>query len=197
MSLFTASLLAAVLGSVPLFAGEHPEHPTKKSPPKKESKWVEDKAVMEDFALAVEDYVEERTEEVGAFEVLDDQTGKTWELLLVNVHKHRIARLAEDKFFACADFKTAEGGKTKVDLDFFVTRTDDGWEVDEVLVHKVNGRPRYVYNDRNERVPVGQAKPAQGGKGKPQLKPMDAPKGGGSREHPAGHEHPAGQEHPG
>ena len=64
----------------------------------------------------------------------------------------RIARHAQERG---ADFKTVEkGAKDKLDLDFYATKGPDGWKIDKTVIHKVNGKPRYTYNDKNEMVPV-------------------------------------------
>lgn len=185
--------------AVPIaWAGEHPsgsEHPTgqehpsggkthKKKKKKSKKSWVKHAATMKAFVHAVEGHVGMKSADEGSFTVYDKTLDKTWELKLVRIHKNRIARLGENKFFACADFKTAaKGEETKIDLDFFVTREGEDWNVDEVLVHKINGKPRYTYNAKNERVPVGDKK----NRGKKKKK---------GHEHPAGDEHPAGNEHP-
>lgn len=190
-----AILLLACLFAAPSMtaAAEHPEHPKahRKAKPKKKKapkqKWVQDKATMDAFVEAVEEYISSKEEEEGAFKVRDGELGKTWDLSLLRIHKDRIARLGEDKFFACADFEES-GGKAKktLDLDFFVTRGEDGtFAVDEIPVHKVEGKPRYTYNDANERVPVPGAKKKPAGKSKKKEHP-EHPTGGG-------HEHP---EHP-
>lgn len=187
------AVLAAVLAAPAIaVAGEHPsEHPTSsrsrkkkrherpKKKAQKKGKWVSHKKTMRAFVKSVQGYVKMKVADEGSFNVYDDKLDKTWELKLVRIHKKRIARLGEDKFFACADFKTvARGKKTKIDLDFFVTRNDGDFNVDEVLVHKVGGKARYTYNSKNQRVPVKAMKH--------------------KREHPKGskHEHPSGSEHP-
>ena len=187
--LLTAAVAFALLVPVSARAGEHPEHPTKKGghehPAKKSGKkakdaqWVSDKKLMGQFSQAVKDFVAEESEETGAFEVYDEELDKTWSLKLAKVHEDRIARLSPEEFFACADFVSTDGKKTNVDLDFFADLTEDGWEVTEVLVHKISGKPRYNYR-------------------------YDAKKGewvrdevGGEKKKPAKHEHPeGGHEHP-
>jgi len=188
--------------------GEHPEHPTKKSAEhptkehaehpakkhkkkKKKGKWVKSSKTMKAFVSAVEEYVAEKEENEGSFKVRDNKLDKTWKLSLVRIHKKRIARLGEDKFFACADFETVGKGKRKtLDLDFFVTRDEDGsFVVDEIPVHKVNGKRRYTYNNNNERVSVKAKKKKK--KKKMRRKKKKKKK---KHEHPSGgHEHP---EHP-
>lgn len=193
MKRFMIVVLTAVLAAPAVsIAGEHPsehskgkrEHPKKKT--KKKEKWVSHKKTMKAFVKAVEGHVKMKVADEGSFNVYDDKLDKTWELELVRIHKKRIARLGENKFFACADFKTAaKGKKTKIDLDFFVSRDDGDFSVDEVLVHKVSGKPRYTYNSKNQRVPVKAKKHKQ-----------EHPKGKKKHEHPKGGEHPSGSEHP-
>lgn len=92
----------------------------------------------------------------GAFKVQDDKLGKEWELKLIRVHKHKIVHLGAESFFACADFKTVgKGRKENLDLDFYATKGPDGWKIDKTLVHKVGGKPRYTYNQKNEMIPAG------------------------------------------
>ena len=183
MSMKIAALAAALALTGTAWAGEHPkEHPTgKKEHPKKSKasakQWVKDKKTMGAFVTAVEDYVEAKRKEEGAFRVHDSELDKTWDLKLVKIHKKRIARLGENEFFACADFETVGKGKKKrLDLDFFVSRNAAGeFVVDEIPVHKLEGKPRYTYNAANQRVPVESEK-----------KSAEHPKAGG-KEHP---EHP-------
>ena len=150
--------LAIIMGlalPVALMAAEHPEHPHSKEHPT--SQKDQEKTLREQFNKAVKDYVE-KARVGGGFKVHDDKLNKDWDLKLVKVHKNKIVHLSDKPYrcFACADFKsTAKGDKTKVDLDFYATKDDkDVYAVEKVLIHKVNGQPRYTYNDKNEMVPV-------------------------------------------
>ncbi|MBI3297013.1 MAG: hypothetical protein HYZ75_02535 [Elusimicrobia bacterium] len=165
-----AFLIAAALAA-PLFAGEHPEHPTAAEHPAPKAAassehrkkgehpaghehpvgskaWT--KQMSKDYTKAVEAYVAKAPK---GFKVKDDKLGKEWTLKLIGVHKKRVAHLGGKKFFACADFKSV-GSKDKLDLDFYASKAGDSWTIDQVLIHKVNGKARYTYNDKNERVPV-------------------------------------------
>ena len=130
------------------------EHPTGHEHPVGSKAWT--KQMSGEFTKAVEQHVAEKSADLGAFKVSDEKLGKDWALKLVGVHKKRVAHLGDGRFFACADFKpVAKGSKDKVDLDFYATKKDDGgWTIDKVLIHKVNGKPRYTYNEKNEIVPV-------------------------------------------
>ena len=162
---------AALVLAVAAKAAEHPkEHPTggmdqntapaapatpatPAEPPKVGSKeWIKD--MNKEYVKAVEDNVK-AAKASGGFKVHDEKLNKDWALALEHVHKDRIAYLGNNTFFACADFhSTAAKDMTKVDLDFYATKTDAGWKVEKVLVHKINGKARYTYNMKNEMVPV-------------------------------------------
>lgn len=162
--------LAAALMATPLQAAEHPhehpmdaqtqekgktaEHPQGHEHPVGSKAWT--KQMNRAFTQAVEEHVAHKSAaEGGAFKMKDDKLGKEWALKLVGVHKKRVAHLGDLHFFACADFKSIEkGSKDRIDLDFYATKTGQGWNIDKVLVHKVNGEPRYTYNEKNEMTPV-------------------------------------------
>jgi hypothetical protein len=178
-------LTAALALALPAAAGEHPEHPKGHEHPGKEhadkhehpgrGKKAAHKELMKEFVAAVEgDISAKAAGSGGKFMVSDEALKKDWGLKLLRIHKHKIARLSENSFFACADFKETEG-KGKVDLDFYVSKSDAGWKVDKVLVHKVDGKPRFTYNEKNEIVPLEE-------------------KTSKEHEHPKGGEHP--KEHP-
>ena len=165
-------VIALALASVgaTLRAGEHPkehpaavptqdqakpnEHPKGHEHPVGSKAWT--KQMSKEFTKAVEDYVAQKSKAEGdAFKIKDDKLNREWGLALIGVHKKRVAHLGNQRFFACADFKPVEkGSKDKVDLDFYATKTGDEWKIEKVLIHKVNGDPRYTYNDKNEMVPV-------------------------------------------
>jgi hypothetical protein len=156
----------ALASAAPSWAGEHPkEHPTASGQehPKEESKGKKNehpvgskhwnKQMRREFNEAVEDHVR-RMSAGGAFKVQDEKLGKEWELKLIGVHKKKIVHLGGESFFACADFKTVGGEKAKLDLDFYATKSPDGWKIDKTVIHKVDGKPRYTYNEKNEMVPA-------------------------------------------
>ena len=165
---FSLALTSAVMSQ----AAEHPkEHPTAAPPKQQTAKpsakeehpaghehpvgskaW--NKQMRKEFNEVVENHVKKQSVD-GAFKVTDEKLGKAWPLKLVGVHKKRIVQLEGNSFFACADFKTVEkGAKDKLDLDFYATKGPDGWKIDKTVIHKMNGKPRYTYNDKNEMVPV-------------------------------------------
>lgn len=112
------------------------------------------KAMQARYSKTVEGYVSRQSKKSGAFVVPDALLSREWSTKLVRIHKDRIVELSDGQFFACADFKEKAGDKKMLDLDFYVSKKGTDWIVDEVLLHKVEGKPRYIYNDNNERVPV-------------------------------------------
>lgn len=161
MKIFAFSLLSAVL-PLAVFAAEHPtghEHPAGHEHPKNEPAAKAENPGAMDVRKVFTDVVMahikgEAKKGNGAFTVKDDSAGKDRMLQLTRLHKDKIVKLSEDEAFACADFKTVKGGKDKLDLDFYVSKEGDGWKVSRVVIHKVNAKPRYTYNDANEMVPV-------------------------------------------
>ena len=157
----------AVIAAVSLRAAEHPkEHPTSEHPkehPKEKgqehpsTKATDKETIKKEFSATVKAHIDKQSQaNNGAFVVNDNVLKKNWALKLVRIHEDKIVSLADAKFFACADFMETGAGTTKLDLDFYVSKVGGNWVVDKVLVHKVNDKPRYTYNDKNEMVPVTQ-----------------------------------------
>ena len=142
---------AAEHPAAPAPAKEHPkghEHPVGSKP------WV--KQMDKEYTAAVKDFVKQ-ADKAGGFKVHDDKLNKEWALKLKRIHEDRIQYLGHDTFFACADFNSAaKGDKSKLDLDFYAMKGADGWKMDKILVHKVDGQARYTYNEKNEMVPAAQ-----------------------------------------
>ncbi len=117
---------------------EHPsEHPQSA---KKVSVDQIDKAIRAD--------VDQKAKAAGGkFPVQDDVLNRTWELELVLVHKDKLQALEDGRYFACVDFKAADG--TMVDVDFYLKKDGDKLVVTDTTVHKINGKARYHYEEKN------------------------------------------------
>ena len=77
--------------------------------------WTEQ--ITQEFVETIERYLPKQPR--GIFTVKDEKLDKDWDLKLVKVLKKRVVHLGDQRFFACADFKTVgKGKKDKVDLDF-------------------------------------------------------------------------------
>lgn len=147
---------------------EHPEHPTsakkehehptgsKEHPKEHPNQAADDKSFQDDFEKVVKNYLRAEAKKTGgAYTIHDDVAKKNWKLELVKVHKNKICMLQEGKSsFACADLKEVNGAN-KLDLDFYATKSDDGkMSMEKVLIHKMNGKPRFTYDKENNVVPV-------------------------------------------
>ncbi len=146
-------VLAAVLclaATVGLRAQEHPmEHPKKTtSAAKPISTATLEKAIKEQIA-------EKAKANGGKLGVKDDVLNKTWQLDLVKVHTDKLTQLDDNTYFACVDFKAADG--TPVDVDFYMKNDNGKLSLSDTTVHKVNGKPRFNYEKKGnywERVKV-------------------------------------------
>jgi len=143
MKKFFLLVLALSLSVVPAFAQqkEHPkEHP--QNPPSGK------KLSTDDIDAAIRAHIEEKSKASGSrFEVRDDVLNKTWSLELVRVHKDKLQALADGRYFACVDFKAPDA--TMVDVDFFLKKDGDKLAVTDTTVHKVDGKARYNYEEKN------------------------------------------------
>ena len=101
------------------------------------------------MAKSIQSYVTEHsTNRVFVFH--DAKTGKDLSLTLEKVHRDKLSAVGPDLYFACADFKGAEGHT--YDLDFFAQGTNQNLKVieKETSVHKVDGEPRYNWHYNND-----------------------------------------------
>ena len=142
-SLALAVALSTALSAVSALAQqkEHPkEHP--QNPPS------EKKVSTDDIDAAIRAHIEEKSKASGGrFEVRDDVLNKTWSLELVRVHKDKLQALADGRYFACVDFQAADA--TTVDVDFFLKKDGDKLAVTDTTVHKIDGKARYNYEEKN------------------------------------------------
>ncbi len=154
LSLSLVFAAAACLATSPLLAQEQPakkEHPSqekKKEHPGQEHPKSSGKVTTEDIDQAIRAHIEEKTKSSGGrFPVNDSVLNKTWELDLVRVHKDKLTPLADGTYFACVDFKAADGAE--VDVDFFLKKEGDRLAVTDTSVHKINGKARYSYKEKD------------------------------------------------
>ncbi len=78
---------------------------------------------------------------------------------LVRVHTEYLATLSPTRHFACVDMVDTEG--EFYDVDFFMEGPRGNMRVTETTVHKINGRPLYLWKQAEDktwgRVPVDEA----------------------------------------
>jgi hypothetical protein len=142
-SLALAISLSAALPAVSALAQqkEHPkEHP--QNPPSGK------KLSTDDIDAAIRAHIDEKSKTSGGrFEVRDDVLNKTWSLELVRVHKDKLQALADGRYVACVYLKAPDAAM--VDVDFFLKKDGDKLAVTDTTVHKVDGKARYNYEEKN------------------------------------------------
>lgn len=165
--IFTLTVFAYLLAVGPALPQEHPqedpkkEHPqTKKEHPKQEHPKEHPKAeAAKAFTTADLEQVIKADiaakERRGFFRLKDPVDKKTWRLKLDRVHTDKLTQLDPDTYFACVDFNASDG--KKVDVDFFLKRKDGKLVMTDTTIHKVNGVPRYAWQEQEgfwKRVPI-------------------------------------------
>ncbi len=186
---------------------EHPaEHPKKTEQPKAEHPKAEHpakKMTTADIDTAITAHITEGSKADGKFHAKDNVLNKTWDLTLVKVHKDKLTALDAENYFACVDLKADDG--TMVDVDFFLKGDHGKLVVTDTSVHKINGEPRYMYEEKDgfwARVDTAahEHPKAEAKKEHPKAEAKEHPKAEApaseKKEHPAGEkkEHPAGEE---
>lgn len=144
-SFSVSSLAAQQTNPTPKPAPEKKEHP-KEHPA--EHPGSGSKVSTADIDKAIRAHIEKISgASHGSFPVKDDVLKKTWELKLDRVHNDKLQALADGRYFACVDFKAADG--TPVDVDFFMKKEGEGLAVTDTTVHKVDGKARYGYEEKD------------------------------------------------
>jgi len=99
-------------------------------------------------AEAITSYVAaESKQRGGSFPVPALTGGEALGLTLDTVHRERLSRLADGRYFACADFKDTKGNT--YDVDIFMRAESKGLVPADIIVHKVNGTPRFTWAERD------------------------------------------------
>lgn len=123
-------------GSGRLQADEHPElaHLTQVS--------------TDSLADAIASYVRSESKgRAGAFPIPNPNGGEPLGLTLTTVHRERVSRLADGRYFACADFTGVDGNT--YDVDIFMRAESKGLVPADIIVHKVKGAPRFNWIERD------------------------------------------------
>jgi len=134
---FTAAMLPFALAEHPK---EHPsEHPSEHPAPKKKE------VTTSDIADGIKKHIDDGTKMGGGKFKLKDGD-KELSLALDKVHNDKLANLGGGSYFACVDFKGDDGNT--YDVDFFLSGDAGAMKVTETIVHKVNGQPRYNWEQK-------------------------------------------------
>jgi hypothetical protein len=100
---------------------------------------------------AMSDYVAEKSKKTGTFDIYDKKARKARKLSLIRVHE-RVGKTG-NYYYSCADFKDM-GSNEMLDLDLDVEHKNGKLSVKDVRIHKVNGKERYTYDAKDNRIPV-------------------------------------------
>jgi hypothetical protein len=104
--------------------------------------------VTKDIQDGIEKHIEEQTRLGEGF--FKHPFGESeLKLKLVRVHTEYLANLGPRRHFACVDLASSDGDV--YDLDFFLAGDPGEMTVTETTVHKVNGQPLYVWEQRHDK----------------------------------------------
>lgn len=114
--------------------------------------------VTADIQAGIEQHIDEQIRAgSGYFRLPFDH--RQLHLKLVRVHTEYLANLGPRRHFACVDLVGTDG--EVYDVDFFLAGDPGAMTVTETTVHKINGQPRYTWEQKRDRtwhrVPVANA----------------------------------------
>jgi transglutaminase-like putative cysteine protease len=105
--------------------------------------------VTTDIKAGIEKHIEELSAANGGFFPIIFE-GNEMKLKLVRVHMEYLANLGPRRHFACVDLASEEGNV--YDVDFFLAGDPGNMSVTETTVHKLNGRPFYLWREQEDGV---------------------------------------------
>jgi hypothetical protein len=103
--------------------------------------------IVPDIQAGIEKYIAEQTEQGGGYFTLRYED-KIMKLKLVRVHTEYLANLGPRRHFACVDLASTDGNV--YDVDFFLSGDPGNMTVTETTVHKINGRPLYLWRQQED-----------------------------------------------
>src|SRR6266478_6536116 len=100
---------------------------------------------IDDIAAGIQKHIDAQSKANGGyFKLQHDQ--KELSLELVRVHLEYLSHLGGGVSFACVDLVGTDG--PVYDVDFFMKGPPDAMTVTETSIHKINGRPLYLWEQR-------------------------------------------------
>lgn len=102
-----------------------------------------------DLRGTIANYVQTQEKNQGAFLIIDERTHEARRLELIRVHE-RVGKTG-DYYYSCTDMKDVKTGDV-LDLDFDISDHEGALDVAAVRIHKDNGKPRYTYDDKDNRI---------------------------------------------
>jgi hypothetical protein len=103
--------------------------------------------VTQDIQNAIEKNIEDQTRKGNGYFMLPFNQSEL-RLKLVRVHTEYLATLAPEKHFACVDLVSTQGDV--YDVDFFLAGSPPNMNVTKTSVHKINGKPIYLWKQKND-----------------------------------------------
>ncbi|MDP7085990.1 MAG: transglutaminase-like domain-containing protein [Phycisphaerales bacterium] len=103
--------------------------------------------VTADIQAGIEAHIAAETKKGGGYFPLTFE-GKGMKLRLVRVHTEYLANLGPGRHFACVDLASIDGNV--YDVDFFLEGEPGNMTVTETTVHKLNGRPFYLWRQQDD-----------------------------------------------
>jgi len=104
--------------------------------------------VTGDIQAGIEKHIGEETKRGGGYFSVPFE-GQQLKLKLVRVHIEYLASLAPRRHFACVDMASADG--QFYDIDFFLEGEPGAMTVTETTVHKLNGKPYYIWKQNEDK----------------------------------------------
>jgi len=103
--------------------------------------------VTTDIKAGIERHIRELSESNDGFFPITFED-KEMKLKLVRVHMEYLANLGPRRHFACVDLASEDGNV--YDVDFFLSGDPGSMTVTETTVHKLNGRPFYLWEQQDD-----------------------------------------------
>jgi len=104
--------------------------------------------VTGDIQAGIEKHIAEEVESGNGYFTVPFE-GRELRLRLVRVHVEYLASLAPQRHFACVDMASEDG--QFYDVDFFMEGDPGSMTVTETTIHKLNGRPYYLWKQNEDR----------------------------------------------
>jgi len=104
--------------------------------------------VTADIQAGIERYIEEQTQANNGYFVIAFED-RVLRMKLVRVHTEYLANLGPRRHFACVDLADTSGDV--YDVDFFLAGDPGKMTVTETTVHKLNGKPFYLWKQNADK----------------------------------------------
>ncbi len=142
-SVMAAGIVLAILGALSLEGCKQHEHPSEHPDNAVKSGGL----TQDQLADAIEGHIQkEAAAHDRAFPITDERSGQQLRLTLVKVHRDKLTKVGQDRYFACVDFKAPDG--KLFDVDFFMDGPDrEKLTFSKFTIHKEDGKERYTWHE--------------------------------------------------